>query len=108
MEAEMANEVDLVVKGGKIVIPDAAFSRAITIERGKIVAIADEKISLERLVEVCCSNPARIFGLHPKKGILTIGSDADLVVVDLERSPGHRRCDCGHNSALSLRGFQIL
>jgi dihydropyrimidinase/dihydroorotase len=41
---------------------------------------------LEKLVEVCCENPARIFGLYPKKGTISIGSDADLVLVDLQRA----------------------
>jgi len=44
------------------------------------------RVSLERLVELCCENPARIFGLYPKKGTITVGSDADLVIVDLDRS----------------------
>ena len=43
------------------------------------------KISLERLVEVCCENPAKIFGVYPQKGSLSVGTDADLVIVDLER-----------------------
>lgn len=44
------------------------------------------RISLEKLVQVCCENPARIFGLYPKKGAIAVGSDADLVVVDLNRT----------------------
>lgn len=43
------------------------------------------RISLERLVEVCCENTARAFGIFPKKGTIEIGSDADLVLVDLDR-----------------------
>ena len=43
------------------------------------------RLSLERLVEVCCLNPAKAFGLYPRKGVLQIGSDADLVIVDLHR-----------------------
>ena len=39
-------------------------------------------MSLERLVEVCCANPAKAFGIYPKKGALLPGSDADLVLVD--------------------------
>jgi len=43
------------------------------------------RISLVRLVQVLCENPARIFGLYPKKGTIAVGSDADLLVFD----PGH-------------------
>ncbi len=44
------------------------------------------RISLERLVEVCCENPARSFGLYPKKGTISIGSDADFTIVDLDKT----------------------
>lgn len=40
------------------------------------------RLSLPRLVQVMCENPARIFGLYPQKGTLQVGSDADLVIVD--------------------------
>ncbi len=43
------------------------------------------KISAVRLVQVLCENPARIFGLYPKKGTIAVGSDADLVVFDPNR-----------------------
>ena len=39
-------------------------------------------ISIERWVELCCAAPARLFGLHPRKGIITAGADADVVVYD--------------------------
>ena len=40
---------------------------------------------LERMVEVACSEPARIFGVYPQKGLIDIGADADLVLVDLDK-----------------------
>ena len=43
------------------------------------------RISVVRLVQVLCENPARIFGLYPKKGTIATGSDADLVVFDPTR-----------------------
>lgn len=39
-------------------------------------------ITLPRLVEVMCENPARTFGLYPRKGRLEQGADADLVIFD--------------------------
>lgn len=43
------------------------------------------RLSIERLVRVMCENPAKAFGLYPKKGALLPGSDADLVVFDPTR-----------------------
>ena len=44
------------------------------------------KISLEKLVKLISENPAKRLGLFPKKGTLSIGSDADLTVVNLEKT----------------------
>ena len=43
------------------------------------------RISIERLAQIASENPARIFGLYPKKGVIVPGADADLIVVDLQR-----------------------
>ena len=41
------------------------------------------RISLQRLVQVCCENPARACCIYPRKGVIAPGSDGDLVIVDM-------------------------
>ncbi len=40
------------------------------------------KVDIHRFVDALSTRPARIFGLAPRKGMIAIGSDADLVVFD--------------------------
>lgn len=57
------------------------------------------RISLNRMVELLSTNPAKLFGLYPRKGTLAVGSDADIVVFDpdkkmtLSASSHHSRVD---------------
>ena len=44
--------------------------------------VSTNKISLNRMVELLSTNPAKIYGLYPQKGTIEVGSDADLVVLN--------------------------
>ena len=72
------------------------------------------KITLEKLVEVCSYNVAKAFGLFPKKGTLAPGSDADLVIVDLDKTqvvtPGVVHTAAGYTlfDGRELKGWPVL
>ncbi len=42
------------------------------------------RLRLPKLVELMSENPARRFGVHPKKGTVQVGSDADMIMVDMK------------------------
>lgn len=44
--------------------------------------VATGKISRQKYVELCCTNPAKINGIFPKKGVIAPNSDADIVIFD--------------------------
>ncbi len=46
--------------------------------------VLKRRLSLNRMVEVTATNPARLFGLYPRKGTIQAGADADIVAFDLD------------------------
>ena len=53
--------------------------------RGELIytaGVAQHRLSLAQMCRAMCENPARLYGLYPRKGILAPGSDADIVVYD--------------------------
>ncbi len=67
------------------------------------------EISLVRLVQVLCENPARIFGLYPQKGTLQPGSDADLVIFDpAKQFTYHAENQHSHVGYTLFEGRQVL
>jgi dihydroorotase-like cyclic amidohydrolase len=43
------------------------------------------RITFEDMAKLCAENTARLFGIYPKKGVLSPGSDADIVIIDPKR-----------------------
>jgi len=68
------------------------------------------KIDMHRFVEIVSTNPARMFGLWPKKGTVAVGSDGDLVLFDAEKettlsaSTHHMRVDYNPYEGRVVRG----
>jgi dihydropyrimidinase len=72
------------------------------------------RISVADWVRLCAEAPARTFGLHPRKGCLRVGSDADVVVWDPERPQAldatalHMRTDHSPYEGRVVRGWPDL
>jgi dihydroorotase (multifunctional complex type) len=66
-------------------------------------------LPLTRLVEMNSYTPARRFGLYPRKGVLQVGSDADLVLVDLdeEREVTHDGKGTCIYEGMRLKGWPV-
>ncbi len=72
------------------------------------------RITLNRMVELLATNPAKLFGLYPRKGTITVGSDADIVVFDPERrhlitaATHHSRSDYNLYEGMEVTGTPEL
>lgn len=55
------------------------------------------RISLNQFVALTATNPARLYGLYPRKGTITIGADADITIWDPEREVTITNAQLHHN-----------
>ncbi|MFH2027874.1 MAG: amidohydrolase family protein [Nanoarchaeota archaeon] len=76
-------------------------------------AVNKGRISLEKVVELCSENPAKIFGIK-NKGLIKEGYDADLVIVDLKLEKQIKieelATKCGWSSfeGMKLKGWPVM
>lgn len=57
-------------------------------ERVRVIfseGVMKNRITIQKFVEVMCTNPAKIFGMYPQKGALIPGADADILIMDVEK-----------------------
>jgi dihydropyrimidinase len=73
--------------------------------------VAGGRFSINRFVELVATAPAKLFGLYPRKGTIAIGSDADIVVFDPNRSHTisaknhHMRVDYSMFEGMTVKGM---
>lgn len=72
------------------------------------------KIDIRKFVDIVSTNPAKIFGLYPKKGVIREGSDADIVIIDkhkevvLSKALLHENVDYTPYEGMKLKGYPVL
>ncbi|MDF1561187.1 MAG: dihydropyrimidinase [Bacteroidales bacterium] len=68
------------------------------------------RLNFNHLVNLCSSEPARIFGIYPRKGDISAGSDADIVIWNPEQAgiisaeSHHMNCDINIYEGMAVRG----
>lgn len=76
--------------------------------------VMKKRISINKFVEVCSTNPAKIFGIYPKKGTIQVGSDGDIVVIDpniekiLKIQDLHSNIDYSAYEGIKIQGYPIF
>jgi D-hydantoinase len=72
------------------------------------------RLKLEDVARIFCKRPAEIFGLYPQKGIIEVGSDADLTIIDLKKEKKvkadelHYKCGWTPYEGMVLAGWPQL
>jgi len=78
--------------------------------------VQGKRFSVNRFVELVSTNPAKLFGLYPRKGTIAVGSDADLVIFDpnqehvISAKTHHMRVDYSMFEGIKVKGMprQVL
>ena len=73
--------------------------------------VGKKRINENQLVQLLCTNPAKLMGMYPEKGNISIGADADLVVFDPKKKVtlSHKNlqtnCDWSPYEGFKLKGY---
>jgi dihydropyrimidinase len=76
--------------------------------------VNEGRFSINRFVELVSTNPARLFGLAPEKGTISIGADADLVIFDPQKEVRlslenlHMNVDHSPYGHITVRGYPVM
>lgn len=71
------------------------------------------KISINKFVDVCSTKPAKLFGLYPKKGSISVGSDGDITIIDpnkevtIDINNLHYNCDYSLYEGKKIKGYPV-
>ena len=72
------------------------------------MGVGSGKITANQFVALNCTNPARIFGMYPKKGTLMPGADADIVIWDPQRKVKYGVAHAQHRTDYNLyEGWEL-
>lgn len=76
--------------------------------------VLEDRISLQRFVEVTSTNAAKIFGMYPQKGTIAVGSDADLIIFDPNKEIEIKEENLNENvdytpyEGFKLKGYPVM
>lgn len=66
-----------------------------------LTQVAKGRLRLEDVARICSERIATVFGLAPRKGRIAVGSDADLTIVDMQKSGTVRAEDLANKTKLT-------
>lgn len=75
--------------------------------------VTQGRITLERFVALTSTNPAKLYGLYPRKGAIEVGSDADITIWNPERQDTIRQTALHHGSdytpyeGMKIKGWPV-
>lgn len=76
--------------------------------------VSKGRISINKLADITSTNIAKLFGLYPQKGIIAPGSDADLVIVDMNKEVTlcpqilHNNIDYCLYEGMRIKGYPVM